>query len=75
MVVDMSMPRMTGQEVCREVRRRGVHLPIIMATGYCSPEVMDDLRALDVARILEKPYSVDSLGKAVAEALPPRTSA
>jgi len=32
-VLDILLPRLTGLEVCRELRRRGIHTPVLMLTA------------------------------------------
>ncbi len=69
LVLDIHMPGMTGLELQVELQRRGAGLPVVMITGQGDvPKAVAALKA-GAVDFLEKPYSVDSLLKAVREAL------
>jgi FixJ family two-component response regulator len=69
LVLDIHMPGMTGLDLQAELRRRGAGLPVVMITGQGDvPQAVAALKA-GAVDFLEKPYSVDSLLKAVREAL------
>ncbi len=69
LVLDIHMPGMNGLELQAELRRRGAALPVVMITGQGDvPKAVAALKA-GAVDFLEKPYSVDSLLKAVREAL------
>ena len=44
-------------------------LPVLFASGYTRDVIMQDGRALPGARLLHKPYSIDSLAAAVRDAI------
>lgn len=56
-MVDLMMPRMSGQEVIRQIRRSKPHLPIVVMSGF----VPDDFRPGPQTRILFKPFLLDEL--------------
>lgn len=58
---DLDMPMMGGLELCRELRRNNNHVRIIIFTGYAADETLQELRALAVAEILDKPVEVGQL--------------
>jgi len=69
LVLDIHMPGMTGLELQAELQRRGAGLPVVMITGQGDvPKAVAALKA-GAVDFLEKPYSIDSLLKAVREAL------
>lgn len=69
LVLDIHMPGMTGLELQVELQRRGAGLPVVMITGQGDvPKAVAALKA-GAVDFLEKPYSIDSLLKAVREAL------
>jgi DNA-binding response OmpR family regulator len=45
-VADLQMPKVSGMELLREVRRRHPHLVFLMATGVADVRVGMQLRAL-----------------------------
>jgi DNA-binding response OmpR family regulator len=61
LVLDILLPRQTGVDVCRELRRRGNRVPIILLTALDS--VRDRVNGLDAGAddYLTKPFSLDEL--------------
>lgn len=60
-VLDIQLPRRSGLELSRELRREGVEAPILMLTGRDSTE--DIVRGLDAGAddYLTKPFAFDEL--------------
>ena len=60
-ILDIGMPWTDGLTVCRELRRRDKHLPIIMLTGRDT--VLDEVRSLEAGadHYLTKPFNYDRL--------------
>jgi DNA-binding response OmpR family regulator len=61
LIVDVMLPRMSGLEFCREVRARGLRIPIIMLTARA--EETDRILGLDLGAddYVTKPFSVREL--------------
>jgi CheY-like chemotaxis protein len=68
-VVDMHMPRLTGVEVIREVRRFRVMLPCILVSGALDEDVRREAFAADAFEVLAKPVSLADIVATVASAL------
>ena len=67
-LIDYAMPGMNGADTARAAREIDPDLPIIFVTGYAESEKLE--AALGTAvRVLRKPFTIDSLEAAVAEAL------
>src|SRR5271163_1522151 len=61
LVVDVSMPGMSGLDLQRELRLRGDQIPVIVLTGYGSvPAVVDALKN-GAREFLEKPFDDEFL--------------
>ncbi len=73
LVVDEVMPRMTGSQLCAEVRRLRQDLPVIVASGHGLPPGATFTDDNPVA-FLRKPFEAAELSQAVALALGPRRS-
>ena len=60
-LIDVMLPRMSGYEVCREIRSRGLRLPVIMLTARS--EECDRVTGLDLGAddYVTKPFSVREL--------------
>jgi signal transduction histidine kinase/ActR/RegA family two-component response regulator len=64
-LTDVMMPGMSGIELAREIAAKGSRLPVVLMTGYS-----DKLEeGADLGRpVLSKPFKVEELAKAFAEA-------
>ena len=60
-ILDLMLPGMDGMEVCRQVRKSGSKLPIIMLTA--KDDVMDKVRGLDIGAddYMTKPFAIEEL--------------
>jgi two-component system alkaline phosphatase synthesis response regulator PhoP len=60
-LLDIMMPRLSGWDVCRELRRRGVEVPIIMLTAR--GEEVDRVQGLELGAddYVTKPFSLREL--------------
>ena len=60
-LLDIMMPRLSGWDVCRELRRKGIDVPIIMLTAR--GEEADRVRGLELGAddYLAKPFSLREL--------------
>jgi CheY-like chemotaxis protein len=54
-LIDLMMPRMNGQECVRELRKRGVDVPIVAFTALDDPEVHQDAMDAGCNLVLTKP--------------------
>lgn len=59
-LLDLTMPRMTGAEVLGELQKLGIRVPIILITGYGEDAVREDER-VGVRGVLQKPFTPDNL--------------
>ncbi|MCU0691820.1 MAG: response regulator [Polyangiaceae bacterium] len=68
-VLDQRMPDMDGTTVMREALKQWPGLRILLVTGYATEEVMRDSKRAGVSEVLEKPYDIHTLSKAVMRVL------
>ncbi|MFO7985849.1 MAG: ATP-binding protein [Desulfatiglandaceae bacterium] len=68
-IADMSMPRMSGGELAREMLRVRADIPIIISTGY--GELVDQKRAkeMGVREVIMKPAGIGAIAQAIRRAL------
>ena len=68
-ILDLTMPRMNGEEAYRELRRirDGVH--VIMSSGYNQQDVTQRFVGKDLGGFIQKPYTLLSLATALQGAL------
>lgn len=60
-IIDIFMPYMTGLEVVRAVRRKGLGTKIIVVTGLATAEIAKEAFRAGVQDFLEKPIIVHSI--------------
>jgi two-component system response regulator FixJ len=71
-VTDVRMPEMSGLDLVRELKARGVELPVIVITGHGDvPLAVEAMRA-GVIDFIEKPFDDEVLLKAIRMALDTR---
>ena len=60
-LIDLMMPRMSGQEAVREIRAKGITAPIVVFTAVDDPEIHQE--ALDAGSniVLTKPCKPETL--------------
>jgi DNA-binding response OmpR family regulator len=64
-IVDQKMPQLTGVELVREIRKRGVSGKIMVLSAQLSSEVRDAYERMDVHVMLAKPFDVSELRSVV----------
>ncbi|HZF77913.1 MAG TPA: ATP-binding protein [Acetobacteraceae bacterium] len=67
-LTDYAMPGITGAALARQVRDLRPGLPVVIATGYVSPEPGAEPLPGDLPR-LDKPYGQDELARVLAQAM------
>jgi two-component system, LuxR family, response regulator FixJ len=69
LILDLTMPGMSGFEVLAELRRRGDRLPVIIVTAHASAAARSRAAAAGVLAVLEKPHRACELLVLVRRAL------
>jgi FixJ family two-component response regulator len=68
-VVDQHMPEMTGLDLQRHLRRRGIKIPAIIITAHDQPGLREQCRTAGAIAYLLKPLKEDELIDAVNKAI------
>jgi PAS domain S-box-containing protein len=66
-LLDMTMPVMSGEEVFRELRESGFEVPVVLSTGYSPTDARRRGLVEGLAGFLQKPYTVRQLADALAD--------
>lgn len=69
LLLDMRMPRRSGVQVQAELVRRGIGMKVIVITGASNVETVVESMKLGALDVLEKPFTIDALLRAVRAAL------
>lgn len=70
-VLDYTMPNMTGDEVFRELRALRPDVRVLLTSGYSAQDAFSRGAQDGLAGFLQKPYDSDTLVRAVAAAIGP----
>ena len=68
-ILDLMMPGMGGLEFLRMIREQGSTLPVLVITGYSTPEIRTECRRLGAAHSIAKPFDPDQLLHALERAV------
>jgi signal transduction histidine kinase len=69
LLTDIRLPGMTGLEIVRRARERGLDLPVVVMTGYSSLETAIQALSLGVDEFIIKPFAMDALRRTISHAL------
>jgi len=72
-LLDLSMPRLDGEEVFIELRKLKSDVCVLLTSGFTEQEMIDRLRGTGIAGFLKKPANMQTLLAKVAEVLNART--
>lgn len=70
-LTDLTMPRMSGVELARQLRSRRADLPVVLFTGHPAQLGPDEARAAGIRTVLSKPMTLSMLAEALYRALDP----
>lgn len=68
-VLDMSMPGVSGKQVMHQIRDLGIRVPVLICSGYSEAQVCREFSDLDIAGCLLKPFTARQLAERVASVL------
>ena len=68
-LLDLSMPRMDGEEAFTEMRRLNAQVPIVILSGYNEQDSMERFPAEALASFLPKPFKPVALVEKMREVL------
>lgn len=66
-VLDLSMPVMSGDECLRQLRAEGNEVPVLMSSGYDADDIAGHLVQPGSVHFLQKPYTASDLLRAVRD--------
>jgi len=71
-LLDLTMPRMNGEEAYGELRKINPAVPVILASGYGRSDVVARFKGKDLVGCLQKPYTPEKLRSLLSGLLPAR---
>ncbi|HKT35599.1 MAG TPA: response regulator [Nitrospira sp.] len=70
-VLDLHMPELDGRSVLQQLRTLHPSLPVVVFSGHGTEEVEEDVLHRGATAFIHKAFSLDQLGMALQEVLPP----
>jgi PAS domain S-box-containing protein len=68
-VLDLSMPHMSGEEALPELRKIRPAVKVVVSSGYSEAETMTLFKGQQVSGFIQKPYTVKGLAETVKDCL------
>jgi two-component system cell cycle sensor histidine kinase/response regulator CckA len=65
-VLDLTMPGMSGGETLRRIRLVNSDIPVILSSGYSEQHALSEVARQDIAGFLQKPYTPNRLLEEIA---------
>jgi len=69
LLMDVKMPKHDGIFLMREIKKNWPDIPIIVMSGYPTPETIADVLKLGASQFIPKPFRPDELTKVVRQVL------
>ncbi len=69
-LLDVTMPHMSGGEACQALRKISPDVCIVIASGYAEEDVASQFKGEDIAGFLQKPYTLTKLRSLLSTLLP-----
>ena len=68
-ILDLTMPKMDGQEVLEKLKLINPDVPVIISSGYSPEEVTLKFKKEEIAGFLQKPYQLSELLDVIEQAI------
>jgi len=68
-LLDMTMPRMDGEQTFRELRRLAPDVRVILASGYNEQDATSSFVGMGLAGFIQKPFALVELEARIRESL------
>ncbi|MFN7997707.1 MAG: PAS domain S-box protein [Bryobacteraceae bacterium] len=66
-LLDMTMPELSGEETFRQLRLQNPDVTVLLSSGYSEVEAARRFPSKDIAGFVQKPYTATRLGRIVRE--------
>jgi DNA-binding NtrC family response regulator len=71
LLIDVKMPKHDGLFLMREIKKDLHPIPMIVMSGYPTPETIADVMKSGATQFIPKPFRPDELMKLIRQVLPP----
>jgi DNA-binding response OmpR family regulator len=73
-LLDIGLPKISGEQVLSRMKQDNPQLPVVVASGYLDPALKSNLLEAGVKAVVSKPYELRQLYAAVRGALERRAA-
>jgi CheY-like chemotaxis protein len=75
MLLDHSMPGLSGEEVLAELEREGLEVPVVLTSGHDRTSLERRFAGHEIAAYLQKPFRLETLDETIRVVLANRAQA
>jgi DNA-binding NtrC family response regulator len=68
-ILDLTMPKKSGEETLRELRKINPNIRVILTSGFSEDSATERFADLGLAGFVQKPYQLDAMVHAIRRAL------
>jgi PAS domain S-box-containing protein len=72
-ITDMTMPKMTGDELAKEILRIRRDVPVIICTGFSAKLTEEGAKEIGIRAVVMKPFGVGELARTIRQVLDRKT--
>lgn len=72
-ITDMTMPRMTGTDLAKQILQLRPQIPIILCTGHSDLITEEEAKRLGIREYLMKPYHIRGIAEMIRRVLEPKS--
>ena len=65
LLIDVKMPKHDGMYLMEKIKKQWPNIPIIVMSGYCTTETINEAFRMGAANFIAKPFEPDELVKTV----------
>lgn len=71
-ILDLTMPHLSGFEACQEIKKIKEKIPIILTSGYPQEQILTKINMDSFIGYIQKPYRFENLKEVIKKIFPPQ---
>jgi DNA-binding NtrC family response regulator len=68
-LLDLKMPKRDGQFLIGEIKKRAIHVPLMVMTGYSTLSTIKEVANMGIEQFIAKPFTPEELVEAIQEVI------
>ncbi len=69
LLIDVKMPKKDGMYLMRKIKEQWPNVPIVVMSGYCTTETIQEAMSMGAATFIAKPFEPDELVETVRKVI------